>query len=550
MGGHRLMRGVLAFLVLIPLAGLAQLNTGGSPYSTVYAEGSAEIPVRIVEPPDMDAVQALDVQKPVPYRFAVDLPCPADLVQEGLWITHPDQSRTCLYTIEAPGARAVSVRFERFVMPEGARLYLYSQDKRQLLGAFTALNNHPSGLFSTQLIHGDRVTLEYNAPVSVTVMPELLVRCVAYAYRGVPDPDQTDGFGGSGPCEVNINCEEGQAWQEIKKGVVRIQAYRSGSAFWCTGSMINNVRQDGLPYLLTADHCYKDGTPDDLLDWIFYFGYETDGCEDPPFPPQEKALTGATLKARGGDVSVSGSDFLLLLLNDEVPDTFDVFLNGWNRINTPPASGVGIHHPQGDIKKISTYRQKATSTSWLGTGALTHWLVYWNETTNGHGVTEGGSSGSPLFDSTGMIVGALTGGGSTCDSANLNEPDYYGKLSYSWATLVPDTARLDIWLDPDGTGTGVLAGKALVVPEEPPTGTALIYPNPTSGRVTVVLAAFRTGSPATVTLTDMKGIPFRTEIRNFEGSREEFDLTGLPGGVWLMRITGDDGTMVRKIIKY
>ncbi|MDZ7845751.1 MAG: hypothetical protein U5L96_02660 [Owenweeksia sp.] len=53
----------------------------------------------------------------------------------------------------------------------------------------------------------------------------------------------------------------------------------------------------------------------------------------------------------------------------------------------------------------------------------------WAATANGHGVTEGGSSGCPLLDADGLIRGVLTGGLATC-VANT-DPDYYGKFSYS-----------------------------------------------------------------------------------------------------------------------
>ena len=86
--------------------------------------------------------------------------------------------------------------------------------------------------------------------------------------------------------------------------------------------------------------------------------------------------------------------FLLVELNND-PD-FNPYFAGWNRSNIPATSGVSIHHPSGDIKKISTFTQSLTSAGGLGFGNdnTTHWRVYWSNTVNGHGVTEGGSSGS------------------------------------------------------------------------------------------------------------------------------------------------------------
>jgi PKD repeat protein len=93
----------------------------------------------------------------------------------------------------------------------------------------------------------------------------------------------------------------------------------------------------------------------------------------------------------------------------------------------------------------------------MNNGLQSHWEVGWNETANGHGVTEGGSSGSPLLDSYGRIVGTLTGGLSSCNSPN--EKDYFGMFPYHWASNgTTDDQQLKPWLDPDNTGVSYLDG--------------------------------------------------------------------------------------------
>jgi lysyl endopeptidase len=86
-----------------------------------------------------------------------------------------------------------------------------------------------------------------------------------------------------------------------------------------------------------------------------------------------------------------------------------------------------------------------------------YWQMRWSPTQNGHGVTEGGSSGSPLFSNDGYIVGQLTGGQASC--ANPNAPDYYGKFAVSWESngTTPDR-QLKPWLDPANTGVQTLRG--------------------------------------------------------------------------------------------
>ena len=90
------------------------------------------------------------------------------------------------------------------------------------------------------------------------------------------------------------------------------------------------------------------------------------------------------------------------------------------------------------------------------TGAANaHWRVVYN----GVSVTEGGSSGSPLFNESGLIVGALTGGKSYCSSKT--DPDWYGKLWYAWDQYSDDEVikrQLVSFLDPLNKGVEYLAG--------------------------------------------------------------------------------------------
>jgi hypothetical protein len=276
----------------------------------------------------------------------------------------------------------------------------------------------------------------------------------------------TPEFGSSGSCQVNAACSEGSGWVDQKNAVVRILVKIGPDLGWCTGALVNNVARDCTPYLLSADHCYQDDvtgrvtSTSDLNQWVFYFNYESATCTNPANDNglTSHTITGCTFKAASLDTGGnSGSDFVLLKLKVSPPSSYNPYYAGWSNINTPSASGVSIHHPNADIKKISTYTQALTSTSWAGVAADTHWDVLWAATTHGHGVTEPGSSGSPIFDSNKRIVGTLTGGGSDCTA--LTDHDQYGKLSYHW-TSNGSTAnkRLANWLDPANTGAQTLDG--------------------------------------------------------------------------------------------
>jgi hypothetical protein len=69
------------------------------------------------------------------------------------------------------------------------------------------------------------------------------------------------------------------------------------------------------------------------------------------------------------------------------------------------------------------------------------------------GVTEPGSSGSPLFDQNGKIIGQLYAGVAGCSgTVDNNGWDVYGRFAVSWVGNGSSSSRLSDWLDPNGTG--------------------------------------------------------------------------------------------------
>jgi hypothetical protein len=273
--------------------------------------------------------------------------------------------------------------------------------------------------------------------------------------------NQQKDFGDAGSCNVNVNCPEGANWQDQKRAVARILLRLGGSAYLCSGALVNNARSDCKPYFLTAAHCGSDASAADFSQWIFYFNYEAPSCANTANEPVSNTITGCVQRARSNDNgSADGSDFQLLQFTSSIPASYNVFYAGWNANDVASPSGVTIHHPAGDIKKISTYTAPLTNDNFNTTGPpYTHWKAVWVQTQTNWSVTEGGSSGSPLFNSSGQIVGQLSGGPSSCTASAANKNDEYGKMSYNWASNGTDALhQLKQWLDPDNTGILQLAG--------------------------------------------------------------------------------------------
>ncbi len=452
------------FLTLTWHAAFSQINRGGTPKSFQHTQlKEADVPIKTMPAIDLLALQLEDAannQDHMPWRFANPFPVDLNLKNSGRWDVLPNGDRIWRLRIACPDALSINLTYRDFFLPKGSLLYLYNTDKTQILGAFSSHNNSPSGRFGTALLHDEMITIEYYEPKAVQQQGRIAIDIVAHGYRPLGESNDNVGPGNSGNCQVDVNCAEGNNWQDEKKGVARIVVNGSIS---CSGSLINNERADCTPYFLTADHCIGSLNAPNSTDasaWCFYWNFERPDCNNgTAVSTPYQTTVGATLVSNDGP-----SDFALFLLTENPNDVYDVYYNGWNATNITGTGGTGIHHPSGDAKKIATHTIQPFDDDWFGSSPTgSHWEVAWAATPNGHSVTEGGSSGSPLFDANSRIIGQLHGGSSINCTNPANDPGIYGKVSYSWTNNnnAADYRRLKDWLDPDNTGTTTLDGAYL-----------------------------------------------------------------------------------------
>lgn len=449
--------GVLLMLWSVSVWG--QISDGGVPIGLTVDEAKvAHYKTSKIDVDELNREDALAKDSGEPYRMAVYVPVNRDLMVDGVRTRLADGGSVWHMVIEVPGAQGMGLCYDQFWLPEGAKMFVYTPDMNTVQGAFTSKNNRMSGLFAQALLPGDVAVLECYVPAK-RQLPQVYVSDVAFAYRGL---DNMKGFGRSGACEVDVNCSEGDAWKHQRDGVVRLQCRIGNAAFWCSGSVVRTTSDTLYPYLLTADHCANYhgnySTQDDREQWVFYFNYQFKTCGGNGVEPEAQSMVGCDLLSSSGVTGVMGSDFYLIKLKSAIPDAYMVYYQGWDRSGAGGSNGVSIHHPQGDVKKISTYHNALEITGYPSVnGPLdTHFKVYWEATENGHGVTEGGSSGSPIFNTQGLIVGTLTGGYASC--SNPGAPDYYGRFSRSWKWGDADESQLAPWLDSKNSGVQWIDG--------------------------------------------------------------------------------------------
>ena len=431
----------------------AQVQEKGIPWGLTYDLETKNLKLNELKAPDVQKLLAEDLERAKEgqfYRVGVALPVHFTLENSGEWTILQDKRKIWRLRVVSKGAEALVLDIDRFKMPLGAKFYVYSADKSHIIGAFTNKNNKEDLTFATRMVLSDDIILELNLPAKLVEEPEISIFNVGYIYRNA-ESFLWKSSKPSGSCEVNINCSpEGDNWQDEKRGVARILLKAGSSYGYCTGSLINNTRNDCTPYFLSAAHCAESSSSSDFPYWRFYFNYEASTCSGSTGPDNQTVVGCEEIVYAANDIG-NTSDLLLLRLTSSVPESYNPFFNGWDRGSSIPSTAVGIHHPSGDIKKISHGYNLSNYYS-------THIKIYWEATQNGHGVTEGGSSGSPLFDeNTGLIIGTLTGGYSACD--NLSGYDMYGRMWYHWdENGSTQDVQLKPWLDPDNTGVTTLQG--------------------------------------------------------------------------------------------
>ena len=545
------------------------LFSGFSQKNTTAFEQQKTTPIIELLAPNMTSIHDEDVLRDKQgklYRIGVALFTNISTQNAGVWTKDEQGTKTWSLTIKSSGAEALSFLFDHFVLFGNSKLKVSNQ-KGELVHAIVTKEDELEDLQQhLALCFGDELTLTLTEPKG-TQASEIHLDRVIYNYRSTGNPAATK-INESDPCEINVNCSPvGDNWQDEKRGVARIYVVEPAGAGWCSGSLVNNTAQDCKPYMLTALHCGVNSTTANFNVWKFFFKYEVTGCVNPTSVGTlaTNVITGSVKKAdandNGGD---SGSDFLLVQMGTTANETvtinklkntgFNAYWNGWDANNTATTGGVGIHHPAGDIKKISTFNGTTTSSTYGGQVSGTHWRLTWSSNTNGHGVTEGGSSGSPIFNnSSGRIIGTLTGGSSYCNA--LNSPDLYGKMSYHWTSNGTQSIyQLKPFLDPTNSGLMVLNGSGnpcspagLEDNDLSKFSYVSIFPNPFTAEFTVDLTSLEI-EDVLVTIYDFSGKLIET-INTKTGQKIIINLMNYAQGVYQVKLATKGAQITKLVVK-
>lgn len=445
-----LLIGLISFSVKIQ----AQISYGGKP---LFKDGGAKTQLSLLRLPKFENISKSAIENEssstnvklkharYAYLFNVDY----NIHNDGVWEQLPDGRKVWRLAIKSEGAYSLGLVFSKFKLPVGSQLFVYNYQSNRVLGAYTHQNNKVSGKLAIEPLQGDELILEYIEPEYVDFSVELELQSVLHDYKNVFNmlKGTEKSLGGSGNCNIDINCSEGENWQTEKRAVCHISYVVNGSGYIASGALVNNTSQNGQAFFLTAYHVIHEQEVADEA--IFYFNYENSSCNLQD-ASRSQSISGATLRA-----TTSQLDFSLLELSVVPPASFTPYYAGWDRSGRIPLETTCIHHPSGDAKKISIDNNSPVTATYSDSRYTfddnSSWQILDWET----GTTEGGSSGSPLFDENHRIIGDLTGGDASC---NNSVNDFYAKFSESWDNYPNSNNQLKYWLDPLGLGVETLNG--------------------------------------------------------------------------------------------
>ncbi|KRB04181.1 trypsin-like serine protease [Lysobacter sp. Root690] len=459
--------GSLALLSLSISAAIAAPTTLPAAFDHPNVSSIDKVAVRIMPAVNVDKLKAEDSLRDkrgdIP-RFAFPMTVDMTPLNSGAWENLDAEHVVWRQRVRSDKAMSLNFGFTEYYMPAGGRLLIYpaTQEKggdRDLIREYTDRDNNDLGQLWTAIVPGQEAVIEVVVPRASAGQLKLHLTKVNHDYVGFGPlarrmVEASGEKGVSGSCNVDVACPDGTANSNIVRSVA---VYSKNGSLACTGSLVNNTANNKRMYFLTAHHCGMT-TAAAANSIVVYWNYKNSTCRAPNTPASGANGNGSLAQNQSGSTlraTSANSDFTLLELTTAANPAFSLFWAGWDRRNQNFPSAIAIHHPNVAEKRISLSNTSTSFVAWGGGAGTTHLNVQWQPS---GGVTEPGSSGSPLYSPDKRVIGQLHGGPSSCSATGTNRSDQYGRVFTSWTGGGTNATRLSNWLDPGATGATFING--------------------------------------------------------------------------------------------
>jgi lysyl endopeptidase len=425
---------IAVVLTLVCVNTYAQVKTkifdGGVPSSLIPASEVPRSQRTVVAPVEFGNLRAQgDADKSTDFKNRFALPVDVDIdILTTANITERKDFIVYAFSLVAQNARNVSLKFSEFNLSAGAVLSIYT--RHEMTDSITAKQNSQSRVWATRVYQGNNISIVLKVPREEKGVSILRISQLNFGYKKFGQ--EFGNIGSSENCNINVVCPQGNGWENERNSVAMII---SGGNESCTGALVTNTCNTNIPYLLTANHCLNG----DVQNWVFQFQTWSTTCNGNNGWREDVQFNGCQLRANS-----SASDFALVELNQIPPANSGITYAGWSRETAGITENTILHHPAGDLMKISKDNNAPTTTTIDG---ISCWQLGLDI-----GATQGGTSGAPYFNQAHRIIAQHYGTGQTNLPACQRIIKYGGRFDLSWTGGGTNATRLSNWLDPANTG--------------------------------------------------------------------------------------------------
>ena len=417
---------IISLFLLLTIS-FAQIQHGGSPKYRLNLDNS----INFIS---TDNLEIIDRNlHPMVKKYADEYLVDVNVLEVATKVI--DLYETTFYLgVESSGAKAIAFVFDEFHLTDNSKMFISSEDEFMSIGSFNSNNNNPVNEISTAVVKGDRVIIELTVPNNEIKDVKLNLGVITHDFLDLMNFHNENDYNDRVDCNDNVVCPytSQNGWDDQVDAVVLV----AGNGGTCSAALVNNTEFDKTPYILYAAHCNSGGSS------TVYFNYQANTCTGNN-PGNYNTMSGTQNLAIG---NFNNNDYALIRLYNNVPDSYNPYYAGWNRSSSNPGNNiVGIHHADGDIKKISydAYGMSSSGNAW------------------DFGYSSGrvipGSSGSPMFDSNKRIRGMASYIYTNyCNPA----PDCYCSQNYyhGYAKFSSAWTYIDQYLDPNNSGVTFIDG--------------------------------------------------------------------------------------------